>query len=324
MQDYRLVIRETGGPDVIEREPIAASEPGAGEVVVRHQAVGLNFIDTYQRSGLYPVTLPSGLGTEAAGVVEAVGAGVSGFAAGDRVGYAIGPLGAYATVRAIPADVLIPLPDEIDAQTAAAVLLKGLTVDMLVGACGKVQPGQRVLVHAAAGGVGALLVPWLKAIGATVIAHAGSPEKAAKAKAAGADVALHCPFDELAEAVKAASDGGVEVVFDGVGKASWAASLASLRPRGLMVSYGNASGAVPPFAPLELARGGSLFLTRPTLFAYLTTAEERAASRKRLFDMIASGRVPVEIGQRFALSDAAVAHRAIEARQTTGSTVLLP
>lgn len=323
--DYALIFPRTGGPEVIERQRIDPASPDPGEALVRHRAIGLNFIDTYQRSGLYEVPLPSGLGSEAAGVVEAIGAGVTEVAVGDRVAYAGAPLGAYATVRTIPAEVLVKLPDAIDDHTAAAAMLKGMTADMLVGPCARVQPGQWVLVHSAAGGVGSLLVPWLKAIGARVIAHAGSEQKAAHAAALGADHALSCPFNELAALVRELTFGpGVDVVLDGVGKASWDASLQSLATRGLMVSYGNASGAVPPFAPLALSRGGSLFLTRPTLFHYIATRAERAASAARLFAMIESGKVPVEIGQTFALADAADAHRALEARATTGSTVLIP
>jgi len=324
MEPYRLVIRRTGGPEVIEREPLGPLEPGPGEVLVRHEAIGLNYIDTYHRSGLYPLTLPSGLGSEAAGVVEAVG-DETGFAPGDRVATAVGSPGAYATHRLIAADRLVMLPDHIDAETAAAVMLKGCTVEMLVERCAKVQAGDWVLVHAAAGGVGSILVPWLKAIGAKVVAHAGSAEKAAIAEELGADHALSCPFDQLAEKVREFSGGaGVRTVFDGVGAASWAASLASLGRRGLMVSYGNASGPVPPFSPLELARGGSLFLTRPTLFDYVASREELQASASRLFDMIGSGAVTVRIGARFPLADAADAHRALEARATTGSTLLIP
>ncbi|WP_294394077.1 quinone oxidoreductase [uncultured Sphingomonas sp.] len=323
--DYRLIFRQPGGPEVIEREPVGPLDPGAGEVVIRQTAVGLNFIDTYQRGGLYPVSLPSGLGSEAAGVVEAIGPDVTIVAPGDRVAYAGGAPAAYATKRTIPAALLTKVPDTIDDRTAAAVMLKGLTADMLAGACARVEAGQTVLVHAAAGGVGALLVPWLKAIGATVIAHAGSAEKADKAQAAGADHAVSVPFDALADTVRSLTDGrGVDVVLDGVGKASWGASLACLRRRGLMVSYGNASGPVPAIEPLVLSRAGSLFLTRPTLYDYLTTAEERQAAADRLFAMIASGKVPVEIGQTFPLEQAAEAHRAIQERRTTGSTVLIP
>jgi NADPH:quinone reductase len=323
--DYRIVLRRTGGPEVLDREAIDTPRAAPGEVVVRHGAIGLNFIDTYHRGGLYPTTLPSGLGTEAAGVVEAVGENVDGIAPGDRVAYAGGPLGAYATVRALPAHLLIKLPDAIDDRTAAASLLKGLTADMLAGPCAKVQAGQTVLVHSAAGGVGSFLVPWLKAIGARVVAHAGSTEKAARAKAAGADHALSCPFDTLVQEVRAITDGaGVHVVFDGVGQASWDASIGALAKRGLMVSFGNASGAVAPIAPLALARAGSLFLTRPTLFDYIATPEERDAATGRLFAMLASGTIAADIGQTFPLSEAADAHRALEARSTTGSTLLIP
>jgi NADPH:quinone reductase len=321
-EPYRLLIRQTGGPEVIERESLATLEPGPGEVRIRHEAIGLNYIDTYHRSGLYPLKLPSGLGSEAAGVVEAAGAG-TGFNPGERVGYALAPPGAYATHRLVAADRLVRLPDAVGAEAAAAVLLKGCTAEMLVERCARVQAGEWVLVHAAAGGVGSLLVPWLKAVGAKVIAHAGSAEKAAMAAGLGADHALSCPFEELAGKVKEIS-GGVRVVLDGVGAASWAASLTSLAPRGLMVSYGNASGAVPPFAVLELARNGSLFLTRPTLANYVAEPAELQASAARLFAMIASGAVPVRIGARFPLAQAADAHRALEARATTGSTLLIP
>jgi NADPH2:quinone reductase len=323
--DYRLLIRRTGGPEVIEQEAVAQLSPGPGEVVVRHGAIGVNFIDTYHRGGLYLLALPSGLGSEAAGTIEAIGPDVTGFAAGDRVAYVGGPLGAYSTVRSIAAEFLTKLPDSIDDRTAAAIMLKGLTVDMLVGACARVEAGQTILVHAAAGGVGSLLVPWLKAVGAVVIAHAGSDAKAAQAKAAGADHALSCAFDQLADRVRDHNGGkGVDVVFDGVGRASWDASLSALRPRGLLVSYGNASGAVPAIEPLVLSRAGSLFLTRPTLFHYIATPDERQAAAQRLFDRIADGTLPIRIGQSLPLRDAAEAHRMLESRQTTGSTILLP
>jgi NADPH2:quinone reductase len=324
MERYRLVIRRTGGPEVIEREALGELVPGPGEVLVRHEAIGLNYIDTYHRSALYPLTLPSGLGSEAAGLVEGAGEG-SGFEPGERVAYALAPPGAYATHRLIAADRLVRLPPDVEAEIAAAVMLKGCTAEMLVERCARVQAGDWVLVHAAAGGVGSLLVPWLKAVGANVVAHAGSAEKAAIAKDLGADHALSCPFDDLAEKLRDITSGvGVRTVFDGVGAASWTASLASLGRRGLMVSYGNASGPVPPFSPLELARGGSLFLTRPTLGDYVATREALQASAARLFEMIRSGAIPVRIGARFPLGDAAEAHRALEARATTGSTLLIP
>ena len=247
MERYRLLVRRFGGPEAIEREEIGSLEPAAGEATVRHEAVGLNFIDTYHRSGLYPVGLPSGLGSEAAGVVEAVGSGVEGFAPADRVGYFTGPPGAYATHRSVAADRLVKLPEGIGAETAAAAMLKGCTAEYLIERCARVRAGQTVLVHAAAGGVGSILVQWLKAIGATVIAHAGSVEKAATARALGADQALSCPMAELAAEVRGLTGGeGVPVVLDGVGAASWQASLGALARRGLLVTYGNASGPVPP------------------------------------------------------------------------------
>lgn len=324
MNDYRMVVRRTGGPDVIEREDIAMPQPGAGEAIVRNEAIGLNFIDAYQRSGLYPVELPSGLGSEAAGTVEAVGAGVTDFRPGDRVVSMGGPLGAYASVRAIDAAHLIPVPDGIGLDVAAASLLKGLTVDMLVGDCGKAKPGDVVLVHSAAGGVGAIAVQWLKAIGAIVIAHAGSDAKARKAEALGADHVLACSYDRLANEVRRATDGhGADLVLDGVGKDSWSASLASLARRGLLVTYGNASGPVPPFSPLDL-RKGSLFVTRPAVFDYIETRERLLAAVDRLFGHILAGRITIEIGQRLPLGEAGSAHEALETRKTTGSTILVP
>ena len=322
---YRMAIRRTGGPEEIEREPAPTAAPGPGEARLRHLAIGLNYIDTYHRSGLYPVTLPSGLGQEAAGIVEAVGEGVDHLRPGDRVAYAGGPLGAYATIRIIPASLLVRLPDAIHAETAAAAMLKGVTVDILVGRCARIEKGQTALVHAASGGVGSILVQWLKAIGARVIAHAGNDGKAAHARQLGADEALSCPFDALAGEVRSLTGGrGVDVVFDGVGAASWAASLASAGKLGLIVSFGNASGPAPAITPLQLGRAGSLFLTRPGVFDYLAEPEALRASAGRLFAMIESGKVRIEIGQRFLLADAAEAHRALEGRRTTGSTLLLP
>jgi NADPH:quinone reductase len=322
---WRIVFRRTGGPEVLEREAMALPEPGPGEARIRHGAIGVNFIDTYHRSGLYPLDLPSGLGVEAAGTVEAVGAGVTAVRPGQRVAYLPRKPTTYATHGIAEAATLLPLPDDIDDATAAAVLLKGVTAWMLVERCAKVQRGQTVLVHAAAGGVGSLLVPWLKAVGAIVIAHAGSPEKAAKAKALGADQALSCPFDALAHEVREHSAGhGADVVLDGVGAASWLASLGSLARRGLLVSYGNASGPVPPFSPLDLLRAGSAFVTRPTMYDYLDTAHARGEAARRLFRLLEAGTLQVDIGQRFPLAEAEQAHRALEGRQTTGSTVLIP
>jgi NADPH2:quinone reductase len=325
MSDLRILIPRNGGADLLESAPVTAGDPGPGEARVRHDAIGVNFIDIYHRAGVYPLDLPSGLGSEAAGVVEAIGEGVTNVAVGDRVAYAGGPLGAYASVRTMPAAILIPLPDGIDSRIAAAAMLKGLTTDMLVGACGKVKAGQTALVHAAAGGVGSLLVQWLKAIGATVITHTGTEEKAARARSLGADHALCGPLDGLAEQVRAITSGhGVDIVFDSVGRDSWAASLGSVARRGVIVSFGNASGPVAPVAPLDLMKAGSVFLTRPTLGDYTRTPEERNAAADRLFAMLESGKVRVDIGAEWPLAEAGQAQSAIESRTTTGSTILIP
>jgi NADPH:quinone reductase len=322
---YAFLLREAGGPEVLKAQHIDVPAPGPGSVLVRHEAVGLNFIDTYHRSGLYKLPLPSGLGGEAAGVVEAIGEGVAGFREGDRVGYFTGPLGSYATHRTIDAERLVKLPDSMSGEQAAAAMLKGCTAEYLIERCARIEAGQAVLVHAAAGGMGSILVQWLKAIGAIVIAHAGDSRKAALAEELGADHALCCPMDSLAAEVRALTDGqGVPVVLDGVGAASWKASLASVARRGLLVTYGNASGPVPPFSALDLLSAGSIFVTRPTLADYCKTAEEMRASATRLFEMVEKGSVTVRIGATFPLLKAAEAHRAIEARATTGSTVLIP
>lgn len=321
----RIVMRAAGGPEVLEEEPLGRLTPEPNEVLVRHEAVGLNFIDTYHRSGLYPVPLPSGLGNEAAGVVEAVGSDVTGFRVGDRVGYFTGPLGAYATRRTVAADLLVKLPDRIGAETAAGAMLKGCTAEYLIERCARIGSGETVLVHAAAGGVGSLLVQWLKAIGATVIAHSGSPKKAEIARELGADHSLCCPLDELAGKVRSLTQGrGVEAVLDGVGAASWSASLASVARRGLIATFGNASGPVPPFTALDLVKAGSIYVTRPSIADYAVTPEEMRVAADRLFEMIASGSVRIAIGARYPLCQAAEAHRALEARATTGSTLLLP
>lgn len=322
---YSYVLRETGGPEVLAADHIDVPRPGPGEVLVRHEAVGLNFIDTYHRSGLYKLPLPSGLGSEAAGLVEAVGEGVSGFREGDRVGYFTGALGAYATHRVIDPDRLVKLPDGISAEQAAAAMLKGCTAEYLIERCARVQSGEAVLVHAAAGGVGSILVPWLKHAGALVIAHAGDSRKAAAAKALGADHALCCPLDTLAAEVRALTGGkGVPIVLDGVGAASWAASLGSVARRGLVVTYGNASGPVPPFTAIDLLAAGSIFVTRPTLGDYCATTDEMRAAAERLFELMGKGVLDIKVGATFPLLKAADAHRAIESRATTGSTVLLP
>lgn len=325
MSDYRLVTRAFGGPEVIVAEPIATLPVAPGKARVRHRAIGVNFIDTYHRTGLYPQPLPAALGVEAAGVIEALGDGVTGLSLGQRVAYATSAPGSYASWRDVEADRLLALPDDIDDETAAGAILKGLTAQTLIFGCARMKAGQSALVHAAAGGVGRLLVQWLTAIGGSVIAHSGSAAKAAIASGLGAVQSLDCPYDALAGEVRAATDGhGVDVVFDGVGAASWTASLDALKPRGLMVSYGNASGPAPPASPLELAARGSLFLTRPRLFDYVADRGELDAAAAALFAMIGHGKLTIEIGLRLPLAQAAEAHRALEARKTSGSVILVP
>lgn len=318
---WRMVARSHGGPEVIAREDFDPGHPADGELMVEQEAIGLNFIDTYYRTGLYPAPLPTPLGSEGAGRVIAIGAGVSGFAVGDRVGCASG-LGAYASHRIIPADRAVRIPDGVSSEDAAAMMLKGMTACYLAEDMMDLKAGQVALVHAAAGGVGSILVPWLRDKGVVVIAHSGSAQKAAAVQA---DHSLHGPFDDLAASVRSLTGGtGVDIVYDGVGKDSWSASLASLKRRGLLVSYGNASGAVPPVSLLDLSRGGSLYVTRPTLFDYIATAQELAHTAGRLFDRMQRGVVTAQIGQRFALAEAAEAHRALEGRRTRGATILIP
>lgn len=317
---YRMVIRGFGGPEVIEREDFDPGRPGEGQLLVETEAVGLNFIDTYYRTGLYAAPLPITLGSESAGKVVAVGPGVSGFAVGDRVGSVLAG-GAYASHRMMAAAQAVKIPDGVSAEAAAATMLKGFTACYLAEDILPLGPGSTALVHSAAGGVGSILVPWLRDKGVKVIAHVGSPAKAAQVQA---DALLSGDFAALPGPVREVSGGGVDVVFDGVGKDSWTASLACLRRRGLMVSYGNASGAVPPVSLLDLMKGGSLSVTRPTMADFIATPEALAHTAKRLFDRLASGVVEARIGQRFRLTDAAEAHRALESRRTTGSTVLLP
>ena len=320
-QPWRMVIRSHGGPEMIEREDFDPPAPGAGEVLIAQDAIGLNFIDTYYRSGLYPAPLPHTLGSEGAGYIAAIGPGVTDLAVGDKVGCSSGGA-AYATHRIAAAERVVKIPDAIGTDEAAAMMLKGMTACYLAEETVHLRPGQVALVHSAAGGVGSVLVPWLRDKGIIVIAHSGSAEKAALVDA---DHSLHGGFDRLADRVRDLTQGrGVDVVYDGVGKDSWGASIASLKLRGLMVSYGNASGAVPPVSLLDLSRGGSLYVTRPTLFAYSSTREELVHLADRLFDTMARGVVRAVINQRFPLSQAAEAHRALEARRTTGSTVLIP
>jgi NADPH2:quinone reductase len=322
---YRVVFNRTGGPEVLERESLTLAAPGPNQVRIRQEAVGLNYIDTYHRSGLYPLPLPSGLGNEAAGIVEAVGEGVTDVHRGDRVGYFTGPLGAYASHRNVDSRLLVRLPDWLGAEQAAATMLKGCTAEYLIERCAKVHAGQWVMVYAAAGGVGSILVPWLKEIGARVIAYAGNEAKAQLALQLGADHSLCGPVEGVTDEVLRLTDRqGVEVVFDGVGAAAWQTSLRSVARRGLIVTYGNASGPVPPFTALDLLRAGSVFVTRPTLGDYVPTVDAIRASADRLFEMLKRKVVRVHIGARFLLAEAADAHRAIESRATTGSTVLIP
>ena len=314
---------KAGGPEVLEVVDIPLPSPGPGQILVRHQAVGLNFIDTYHRSGLYPVKMPAVLGLEASGVVEALGEGVTRFAVGDRVAYN-GSMGAYAEAAVVPADRAVKVPDDVSLEMAAAVLLKGMTAEFLVRRCFHVKPGDVVLVHAAAGGVGQILVQWCKALGATVIATVGSEAKAAIARDLGADHVILYGTEDVAVHVAKITDGhGVAVVYDGVGKDTFAASLKSLARRGVLATFGNASGPVPPFSPLELA-GKSLFVTRPRLFDYIATTQELDESAQALFAVLASGAVKIDIGQTFPLAEARAAHEALEGRRTTGATLLIP
>jgi NADPH2:quinone reductase len=311
-----------GGDEVLRLEPQELPPPGPGEIRVRHQAIGVNFVDVYHRSGLYPLPLPSGLGVEAAGTVEALGPGAAGFQAGDRVAYFTSP-GSYATARNVPADRLVALPAGVSAEVAAAAFMKGLTVHMLATRYHPARAGESYLVWAAAGGVGQLLVQWLAALGATVIAVVGSEEKAATVKALGAQHVLVTPRDDVAARVKALV-GGVPVVFDSVGKATFETSLDCLAPFGLVVTYGNASGPVAPFDTGLLARKGSVSVARPTVFNHVARRADLEAGAAALFERLADGRLKVAIGGRWPLAQAAEAHRALESRRTTGSLLLLP
>ncbi|MBI4757267.1 MAG: quinone oxidoreductase [Betaproteobacteria bacterium] len=322
---YAIRFHETGGPEVLRVEDVQCGDPGPGEARVRHHAVGLNYIDTYHRSGLYPVALPSGLGLEGAGVVEAVGTGVADIAQGDRVAYAGGPPGAYSEVRVMPADRLVRLPEAVSFEQGAAMMLQGLTAQYLLRRTYRVQPGDTLLIHAAAGGVGLMVCQWAKALGATVIGTVGSQAKAELARAHGCDHPIVYTRENFPERVREITGGaGVPVVYDSVGRDTFMDSLSCLRPLGMMVSFGSASGAVAPFDIGVLARLGSLFLTRPTLFTYSARRDDLLAMAGELFEVVGSGRVRVEVNQRHPLKDAATAHRDLEARRTTGSTVLLP
>ena len=321
---HAIRFHQPGGPEVLRWEEVFLSDPADHEARVRHEAVGLNFIDIYHRTGLYPAPLPSGIGLEGAGVVEAVGRAVTDLKPGDRVAYAGGPLGAYAEARNIPADRLVKLPETIAFKTGAAMMLQGLTAQYLLRRTYRVQPGDTLLIHAAAGGVGLIVCQWAKALGATVIGTVGSDEKAALARAHGCDHAIVYTRENFVERVKAITGGaGVAVVYDSIGKDTFSGSLDCLRPLGMMVTFGNSSGPVPPVDTFELSKRGSLFLTRPTLFTYTAKREDLMAMAAELFEVVTSGKVRIEVNQTFALRDAALAHEALAARRTTGSTVLL-
>jgi len=323
---HAIRIHETGGPEVMRWESVEVGEPGPGEVRLRQTAVGLNFIDVYFRTGLYPLpAMPGGLGMEAAGVVEAVGAGVTQLVEGDRVAYATPPPGAYAEARIMPAARLVKLPDNIEERTASAMMLRGMTAHYLLRRIHRVEPGDTVLIHAAAGGVGLIACQWAKHLGATVIGTVGNDEKADLARAHGCEHPIVYTREDFVARVREITDGkGVDAVYDSVGKDTFMGSLDCLRPRGMMVTFGNASGPVPAFEPALLAKKGSLFLTRPTLFNYTSTPEDLNWAAGDLFEVVASGAVKIEINQSYALKDAAQAHRDLEGRKTTGSTVLMP
>ncbi|MEM7226852.1 MAG: quinone oxidoreductase [Pseudomonadota bacterium] len=323
---HAIRIHQQGGPEELVWEEVALGQPGPGEALLRHSAVGLNFIDVYHRTGLYPLTeMPSGIGLEAAGVVEAVGEGVTDLAAGDRVAYAAGPIGAYSEARLMPADRLIKLPEAISDQQAAALMLQGMTVQYLIRRTYRVEKGDTVLFHAAAGGVGVIACQWLKDLGVTVIGTVSSEEKAAFAKAHGCAHTINYLTENFVERVREITNGaGVPVVYDSVGKDTFEGSLDCLAPLGMMVSFGNASGKVPPFDTGILAQKGSLFFTRPTLMTYTAKRADLVKSAAELFEVVGSGAIEVKINQTYPLSEAAQAHRDLEARKTTGSTVLLP
>ncbi|KTE22441.1 quinone oxidoreductase [Sphingopyxis sp. H050] len=325
MKAIEAFIESQGGPEVIDWREVTLGEPGPGQVLLRQTAVGLNYLDIYHRDGTYPVELPGGLGVESAGEVVAVGPDVHGFQPGDRAA-TFGPeRNAYASARMIGAASLFKLPPDIDDETAAAGLLKACTAEMLVERCAKVEAGWPVLVHAAAGGVGLILVQWLKAIGATVIGTVSTEAKEHAAREAGADHVIRYKADDVAAHVREITDGqGVPVTFDGIGMATWASSLKATARRGLIVSYGNAGGAVTGVNLGVLAQHGSQFVTRPTLFDYYLHPGERAAGAARVFEMIESGAVKITVGQRYSLEDAARAHADLEAGRTTGSSLLIP
>jgi NADPH2:quinone reductase len=318
-------IAETGGPEVMKLVDTAVGAPGPGQVRVRQTAVGLNYIDTYHRSGLYPLQFPSGLGLEAAGVVEEVGEGVNSLRVGDRIAYGTGPIGAYADMRNLPANRLVKLLPSISDETAAGMMLKGMTARYLLRATYVVKPGDTILLHAAAGGVGLIMSQWARALGATVIGTVGSDAKADIARAHGCDHVINYTTEDTVKRVRELTGGkGVPVVYDGVGKDTLMISLDCLSPRGLMVSFGNASGPVPPLDLLQLSAKGSLYVTRPTLNTYTASDADLQETAQDLVSVVASGKVKIPVNQRYALADVVQAHRDLEGRKTTGTTVLLP
>ncbi|WP_420402935.1 quinone oxidoreductase family protein [Nisaea sp.] len=320
-----IQFKTAGGPEVLEMTEVDLAAPGAGEIQVKHTAIGLNFIDTYHRSGLYPLPLPSNIGMEGAGVVAAVGSGVTDLKEGDRVAYASPPPGSYAEARNIAADRVVKIPDGVDDRTAAAMMLKGMTAQYLIRQIYKVSKGDTILIHAAAGGVGQIVCQWASSLGATVIGTVGSKEKAEIAKANGCHHPVLYNEEDFVERVKQITDGKMlPVVYDSIGATTFEKSLDCLRPRGLMVSFGQAAGPIPPVNLGIFAQKGSLFFTRPTLFNYIATAEDLRATAGDLFNAVKSGAVKIHIDQTFPLSEARAAHEALEARKTTGSTILLP
>ncbi|MDE2001919.1 MAG: quinone oxidoreductase [Betaproteobacteria bacterium] len=322
---HAIRFHATGGPEVLSWDEVAVGAPAPGEARVRHTAVGVNYIDIYHRAGLYPMALPSGLGTEAAGTVLAVGEGVTWVAPGDRVAYCTSPLGAYSTERVMPADRLVRLPPAVDDRSAAALMLKGLTVQYLFRQTFPLQAGQTILFHAAAGGVGLIACQWARALGVTMIGTVGSEAKAALAREHGCAHTIVYTRENFVERVKEITGGkGVPVVYDAVGKDTFPQSLDCLMPRGMFVSFGNSSGPIAAFNIGMLAQKGSLYATRPTLFTYAADRASLSSMADEMFAMVESGKLRAEIGQVFALKDAADAHRALQARQTTGATLLLP
>ncbi|XGC79974.1 quinone oxidoreductase [Bdellovibrio bacteriovorus] len=325
MQSKAIRFHSTGDVEVLKYETVEVPEPNATEVTIRHEAIGLNFIDTYYRSGLYPVSLPSGLGNEASGVIEKVGSAVTHFKAGDRVAYGQGPLGAYSQKRTMPAQHLVKIPEGISFEEAAALMLKGLTVQYLFRQTYKIKEGETILFHAAAGGVGLIACQWAKALGVNLIGTVSSDEKAEMAKSHGAWATINYSKENVVEKVKELTQGKkVPVVYDGVGKDTWETSLDCLSPRGLMVSFGNASGPVTGINLGILSQKGSLYVTRPSLGGYIDTPEKLKAASTEVFEMVLNKKIKMEINQRFPLSEVAKAHEALTSRKTTGATILIP